>query len=417
MARMTRYRGSQIGRSRCLTVFGLPRLRPGHYTSIMSASLRAALLLFAVAWGSNHFVPLLLVYRARLALSALDLAILFGAYAVGLVPGLLVGGPLSDRVGRRSVVLAASNVALAGSAILAFGAAGFGVLLVGRFVVGLGAGATFSAGTAWIQDLAQALPVGTGARRASVALSSGFGGGPLVTGVIAQWAPDPMRLPYEVQGAFLTAAIMAVAVTHAHPPQAAGLRDAPGSGALRLPPGFLRAVVPIAPWVFAFPSMSFAVLPSMVREQVGRWAVVYAGVVTATTLFSGVLIQPILKSKSPRASATGALCVGAVGILAGLGAASLRWPAGVLVAALLLGVGYGGTLLAGLRIVESMTTSRDRGYATAVFYVLAYLGFAAPLMQAAVARRWGDAPGLLMTAAVAALTALLAPKTFVRVKQ
>ncbi len=386
----------------------------------MSTSRRAAILLFVVAWGSNHFVPLLLVYRARLGLSPVDLATLFGVYAVGLVPGLLIGGPMSDRIGRRRVVLPASCVALSGSALLAFGAAGFPFLLAGRFVVGLGSGATFSAGTAWIQDLARSLPEGTGARRASVALSSGFGGGPLLTGIIAQWAPAPMRLPYAVQGAFLTASIAGVALARQPEDRAPGARvdDGVTSRALRLPPGFLRRVAPIGPWVFAFPSISFAVLPSIVHERaprgvgISRWAVAYAGVVAATTLFAGVLTQPLLKSWSPRVSALAGLCFGSLGVLVGLGAASLQWPAGVLVAALLLGVGYGGTLLAGLRIVESMTTPRDRGYATAVFYVLAYLGFAAPLLQAACARRYGDAPGLLVTAAAAAMTAVAAFKTF-----
>ncbi len=376
----------------------------------MSTSARAALLLFVVAWGSNHFVPLLLVYRARLALSSVDLAVLFGVYAVGLVPGLLVGGPASDRIGRRKVVLPAACVALAGSAILAFGAAGFAVLLSGRFVVGIGSGAAFSAGTAWIQDLARSRSAGAGARRASVALSSGFGGGPLVTGAIAQFAPDPMRLPFEVQGTALAVAIAAVALA---PRESGPTRTLPLDASVRgsrLPAGFLRVVVPIGPWVFAFPSIAFAVLPSIVRDEVGRWAVVYTGVVTATTLFSGVLVQPLLKATSPRTSAVSALCLGAMGVLVGLETSAIRWPAGVLVAAALLGSGYGGTLLAGLRIIES-TTTHHRGYATGVFYVLAYLGFAAPLLHAAAARRWGDAPGLWITAAAAMLTAVLVAKT------
>ena len=57
------------------------------------AWLRVAGLLFAVGWGANHFAALLPVYRAQLQLDAGAPALLFGAYALGLVPGLLLSGP------------------------------------------------------------------------------------------------------------------------------------------------------------------------------------------------------------------------------------------------------------------------------------------------------------------------------------
>lgn len=238
----------------------------------MRSSQRVALLLFAVAWGANHFVPLLLVYRARLELSSVELAVLFGVYAVGLVPGLLLAGPLSNRWGRRRVVLPASVVALGGTCILAWGAQGFPVLLAGRFVVGLGAGATFSAGTAWVQDLAVGTPPGTGARRAAIALSSGFGGGPLVASLLAQWLPWPMVMPFVVHGAVLATSIAAVGL-QSTPPAAvrpAGhdtVASAASAGAL--PVGFGRVAF-VAPWVFVFPSVSSAVIPALVRGGSAR---------------------------------------------------------------------------------------------------------------------------------------------------
>ena len=50
-------------------------------------------------WGSNQFTPMLLVYSHSLGLSTGTLEALFGAYAVGLIPGLLIAGPLSDAEG------------------------------------------------------------------------------------------------------------------------------------------------------------------------------------------------------------------------------------------------------------------------------------------------------------------------------
>jgi hypothetical protein len=371
----------------------------------MGTSLRVAWLLFAVAWGTNHFVPLLLVYRARLALSSIELAILFGIYALGLVPGLLLGGPLSDRHGRRAVVLPASFVSLLGTGILAWGAAGFAVLGAGRFVVGLGAGATFSAGTAWIQDLAGGAGEGTGARRAAVSLSSGFGGGPLVTGLLAQWLPLPMQLPYVAHAIVLAPAIVAVAIAR---PDAArhavsAARGERSKDERWLPVGFARMAV-VAPWVFAFPSVSSAVLPALVRAKVGAFSVAFAGVVTATTLMSGVLVQPMLRRGPARQASTLGLIAGAAGLLCGTIAARAIWPPGVLLAAVLLGSAYGGCLIAGLRFIESSTASASRGRVIGVYYALTYVGFAAPLLLAALAKYIGEPSSLLVALALAIVT-------------
>jgi MFS family permease len=370
----------------------------------MRSWLRVALLLFAVAWGTNHFVPLLLVYRARLALSSVELAVLFGVYAVGLVPGLLLGGPLSDRWGRRRVVLPASIVALVGTLILTCGAAGFEVLLAGRFVVGLGAGATFSAGTAWVQDLAEGAAPGTGARRAAIALSCGFGGGPLVTGILAQWLPAPMFFPYAAHGLVLTSAIAAAALgpralaTRTQVPS----RDGPRRR-LRVPPGFARVAF-VAPWVFVFPSVSHAVIPALVRSKLGSFAVVFAGVVTATTLLFGVLVQPVLRTRRPRDASAFGLAAGAAGLLCGAVAARAVSPIGALLSAMLLGAGYGGCLISGLRFVEATTTSETRGGLTGLYYSLTYLGFASPLALAAIAKRIGDVPSLVLAFVLAVVT-------------
>ena len=70
-----------------------------------AAWVRVALVMFAVGWGANQFSPMLIVYRHALGLSAGEIAGLFGIYAATLIPGLLAGGPLSDRFGRRACVL------------------------------------------------------------------------------------------------------------------------------------------------------------------------------------------------------------------------------------------------------------------------------------------------------------------------
>ena len=147
----------------------------------------------ATAWAANHFVALIPVLQEDRGYSTTLLAAVFGLYAVGLLPGLLLGGAVSDRVGRARLALPGAVVAATGSLILVTWDNPAG-LSVGRVVVGLGAGATFSAGSAWMADLSGA----AGATLAGVALTSGFGGGPVVSGLLAATAPAPLVTPYVV---------------------------------------------------------------------------------------------------------------------------------------------------------------------------------------------------------------------------
>jgi MFS family permease len=362
-----------------------------------------AFLLFAAAWGTNHFAPLLLLYRAFLHLRPTDLGVLFGVYAVGLVPGLLLGGPLSDRHGRRAVVLPSAVVALAGTAVLAAGASGFGVLLVGRLVVGFGSGATFSAGTAWLHDLSAGGPRGSGAHRATVALSCGFGGGPLIAALVAQWAPRPMLIPYLVQAACLAAALALAWGA----PDARGAASSSSSNKrpdFHLPAGFFVEIVPIAPWVFGFAAIAFIVLPGLIRDRLGSFAVVYAGVVTAATLLSGVFVQPMLRRVSPRRAALTGLASGGMGLLVAMAAVGISSAAAVLGAAVLLGIGYGACLIAGLRWVEQATVPAIRGRVIGLYYLFTYVGFAAPFALAAGSPHIGDRAGLGAAAALVVIT-------------
>jgi hypothetical protein len=79
-------------------------------------------------------------------------------------------------------------------------------------------------------------------------------------------------------------------------------------------------------------------------------------------------------------------------------------PAGALLSAMLLGTGYGGCLISGLRFVEATTTAETRGGLTGLYYSLTYLGFASPLALAAIAKRIGDVPSLLLAFALAVVT-------------
>jgi len=383
-----------------------------HRLSTRIAWLPAAAGLLGAAWGSNQFTPMLLVYHRALGLSTGTLEALFGAYAIGLIPGLLIGGPLSDARGRRAVVMPAALLSLAGSVVLAGAGDSVALLFAGRLLAGLSSGAMFGAGTAWLRELsARSGEHGThaAARRAVVAMTAGFAFGPLVAGVLAQWAPHSGVVPY------LPHIVLAVAVI-------ALLRDAPETVAARPPavalPGlpehgrarFRRVVVPSAPWVFAAPAIAFALLPAVVGADHASDGTAFVAAVTALTAFSGVLVQPLARRLEHRAGVAGLLVLAAGLMLAAVTAASQAlWL--LVPCAIVLGGAYGLCLVAGLVEVQRIASGHDLARLTAVFYAFTYIGFAAPYLLALGAHLAGYALLFGVTAALALGTAaLVAPR-------
>ncbi|MCW2988461.1 MAG: major facilitator superfamily multidrug resistance protein, partial [Solirubrobacterales bacterium] len=254
---------------------------PRTYSSAMTNDSRRGWLpvgfaMLVVGWGANQFSPMLLVYRAQLGLSSGELALLFALYALGLIPGLLIGGPASDRHGRRVLVLPFVALSPLASLLLVLAHHSPAGLGVARLLAGVCSGVVFAAAGAWVQELSTDASPGAASRRAAVSLSLGFGIGPLVAALIAQWAPDPLVVPYLPQIALgLLSFVLVLAV-----PETAAIGGRKGP-LLRLPstavlPRFRRVVAPVAPWVFGSAALAFVVLPAQV-SSVHSASVAFAG--------------------------------------------------------------------------------------------------------------------------------------------
>ena len=371
--------------------------------------LAVAAVLLGTGWGANQFPPLLLVYRPALDLGTGTLEAMFGVYAVGLIPGLLLGGPLSDARGRRRVVVPAAALSLLASLVLLAGANTVALLFVGRLLAGISSGAVFGSGTAWLREVS--LRDGAGgqvpARRAAVAMTAGFGLGPLVSGLLAQWAPGPRIVPYLPH--IVLMAVVLIVVRRA-PETVTGARgrvrlSVPAVRAVR----FRTVVAPMAPWVFAAPAIAFALLPSVVGADTAADGVALGAIVTSLTAFAGVLVQPLARRLGAadvrnRVGAAG-LVVAAAGLL--LGAVTARAGAIWLLVpcAVLFGSAYGLCLVAGLVEVARLADEGGLAGLTAVFYALTYLGFTAPYLLALAAHVTGYPALLAGSAALALATA------------
>ncbi|WP_439098165.1 MFS transporter [Mycobacterium europaeum] len=359
-------------------------------------------LLLSVGWVANHFVALMPVLSVRQQLSPATLDVIFGVYALGLLPGLLVGGRASDAFGRRSVALAGSATAVAGT-IAMLCSQQYDALLIGRLIVGLGVGLAMSSCTAWASDLNGP----AGAAAAGAALMAGFAIGPFAGAVIAAAGPAGIRLSFGIAAAVGVAAMSVVVVTARHSGAAARstteVWEPPTPAEQGVAPA-LSWAMPLAPWVFASATLGFIAIPG--RVHTGLAAPLAAG--TATLMVNGVsgLIQVLARARrwGPQAGTAGAALAALGYAVTALAPPAIPLALGVPLF-VMLGCASGLCLREGLIDLEAAAPKRLRGGLVGAFYVVTYIGFGLPLILATVGRTVSTAI-LAVMAALALLTAV-----------
>lgn len=378
--------------------------------------MRVSSALLAVAWGGNEFTPLLVMYRTVEGYEQVAVDMLLAAYVLGIVPALLIGGPLSDRHGRRALMIPAPILAMVGSILLALGAGSLVLLFVGRVFSGLALGLGMAVGTSWIKELSdrpyEEHPERvSGARRASLSLTAGFALGAVIAATLAQFAPLQTVLPYVINLLICLPAVLLVAgapeTRYASAPHGSLLSD------LKIPATrqhrFWFVVAPSAPWVFGCAASSYAILPALMADVVGPdYGIAFSGLMCLVGLGCGFFIQPLGRhldrDGSIRSLAVGMVAV-ILGMLTAVAAASTLNILVVLAASGVLGCGYGLVLVSGLQEVQRIARPDDLAGLTAVFYSLTYMGFFVPMVLALIAR-FTSYPWLFASGAVIAALCL-----------
>ncbi|TFD38980.1 MFS transporter [Cryobacterium sp. TMT1-19] len=349
----------------------------------------AAPALFVMAWGGNHFTPLLHMYESLGHYSVVMADLFLGFYVVGLVPGLLLAGALSDRYGRKPLTLAGVVLGILASILLGLGFSSGIMLSAGRLLAGLSVAVAMAVGTAWLKELSSP-PFDNqagrtaGARRPSLTLTVGFGLGAGVAGVLAQWGPMPTLSPYVVHIVLsllvlprLLRAPETVPRYRAHRPFWQDLA-VPLAGHRR----FVRVIIPSAPWVFGAAGIAYAIMPTLVQDQLGSLNLAYATLLTVVTLGTGALVQPQV-ARINRVTDGRALMVGMSVMLLGVGlsvaTAIVLSPVLAFLTAVVLGAAYGVSIVAGLVEIQKISTAADLAGITGVYYSLTYIGFLLPV--------------------------------------
>ncbi|MBT5864175.1 MAG: MFS transporter [Ilumatobacter sp.] len=337
--------------------------------------------IFVVAYGTNVSTPFLVEYRRRLNLTESATVAIFVFYVVGIIAALLLAGPMSDRFGRRPIVLPMTALSGIASLVMIVGRDEFVWLLFGRFLLGVVSGAVLGVGTAWLLELYGPGEEQRAAVRITLVTYAGFGIGPVISALMFWLVPSPLVFAFAAHAAASLAVIgLMLRVPETHPADA-GQRIRVSLG---VPPAarqaFVVVIVPAAIWVFGFPSAGFALFPVLVGDSIGVSDVGVAAAAGALTAWSGLLSRPLVVRIGPRAALPLGMAMGTAGYIVGTVAfAADLWPL-VLIAAPLLGAASGTIMVACLSLIGVMADDARRGSLTSSFYLMAYPGMAMPLL-------------------------------------
>lgn len=348
-----------------------------------------ALAVFTVAWGGNQYTPMLVFYRIQGVFTPLFIDLMLAAYAFGVAVGLLVAGPLSDRYGRKPVMMPVPILAAIASLCIAVGEENEWWMTVGRALSGIAVGVAMTAGGAWIKELSsfkfdpKAVPT-SGAKRASMSLTAGFALGPACSGLLAQFVPLPGQLAYIVHIVLSIAVLPLMArlpetrhSTHLH--EKGGFRKDMSIPSLRKP-RFMLVIGPMAPWVFGAGFTSYAILPAQIRHLM-TYPIALTALIALTTLGSGFLIQQVGPQIAGDSKVRGPIVAMSVAVV-GMGLATIDvahprvWF--TFVCAVFLGLTYGLCSYVGLAETQEIASPEDMAGLTGIFYCLSYVGMLFP---------------------------------------
>ncbi|BDY26336.1 MFS transporter [Mycolicibacterium mageritense] len=360
----------------------------------------------AIMIGTTLPTPMYALYAQEMHFAVLTTTVIYATYAGGVLFALLVFGRWSDVLGRRPVLLAGIAFALASAAVFLV-ADSVPVLLVARVLSGLSAGVF--AGTATVAVI-EAAPPSWHSRAAAVATVvniGGLGAGPLVAGLLVQYAPHPLHLPFIVH--IVLAVLAGVAVFVA--PETSARTGRIGLQRLSVP-AEVRTVFAIAALAafagFTVTGMYTAVAPSFLADVIGIDNHAVAGAI-ACSIFAASAVTQVVVNRVPtgRAVAMGCalLIVGMVILSAALYFSSL---AALLAAAVVSGAGQGMSFSRGLAAVAEKAPADRRAEVSSTYFVVAYIALSLPVMgEGLAAEDWGlRTAGVVFAIAVAVLAAV-----------
>lgn len=332
-----------------------------------------AFALFVICTGVNLHVPLYAVIAQQDGRGVMATTIAFSFYVAGILPVLLALGGLSDRIGRRRVILISLALSAIGT-VLMWVSPHINTLAFARWLLGAGTALMSATATAYMTEIMTGKQTGSAANWVTASTSVGFGLGPALT-ALTLMSGDSLAPPsYWLHLAGTAIAALILMSLPARP-----TRVAPMGSMLRLPSypdgalWFGSAIL----LAWATTGLIISILPTVLAYHgLSRWS----GVATLLAISCGLLFQPAARARAPvQATSIGLIALLPAYGLLGWGAVQGQLVAVLLGALLASSACYGFVYLGGLAGVSELADG-DQARVSAGFFLMAYLGFSVPVI-------------------------------------
>ncbi|RWQ34438.1 MAG: MFS transporter [Mesorhizobium sp.] len=347
------------------------------------AAMAAVAAMIAVLFaGRTVLTPLYVIYKQAFGFSQITLTLVYAVYVIGNLAALLMFGRLSDVIGRRPAALAAMAVAVVSALSFLF-AENVAWLDIARILSGLGIGVGAGTGTAWLAELVAA---DDKSRAAIIATSTNFLGlglGALAAGLLAEYAPWPLRLTFVVYLAVLvlvTVLVWRTRETISQPGKLAAISMQPRFSV----PGEIRTGF-VAPAVTGFGAMALvgfyaALAPSILAQQLHVTNHAEAGAL----FFELAIVAAVTILATTRLSSRGTMLAALVLMIptvALIVAAQVFASMAIMIAAtafcgVAAALGYRGSL----QVVNQIAPADRRAEVVSAFFICCFCGNALPVI-------------------------------------
>lgn len=330
--------------------------------------------------GTALASPLYPIYQQLWQLMPSDITLIFVAYMFGCLTTLLFLGRTSNTIGYIKTMQIGLVFVIIGLVFSIFASNAIWLSL-GRFIIGIASGLMT---TSALLGLIQTVPEShkhIAPQLSSIITAIGFGLGPFIGGLIAQFAEQPLITPYipiVIGSIFCLISLFFLKADHFK------------AQAFSFAPKLLRpephhhaqfwVMCLTAFCIFAAFSLFASLSPSFLQDILPWHGPLISGIAITSILFISALVQFFSRAVAPIKSLSYGLIMGALSLVTLALCMWLKISVLFFVSDIFFGIGHGLTLLGAFGLIHSMTHTENRAAVMSTYLFIGYLGTILPIL-------------------------------------